>query len=366
MYFIIGIWGGPRKVYAALKFILFTMFGSLVMLLAIIKLYLLSSPVASLRTTNFEIILNMSVPPEFQAILFLAFALAFAVKIPLFPFHTWLPDAHVEAPTAGSVILAGILLKMGAYGFLRFCLPVFPEASMRFAPLISILALVGITYGAMMAMIQKDVKSLVAYSSIAHLGFVALGIFALTTQALTGGILQMVNHGITTGALFLLVGMIYERRHSRMISDLNGLAHVMPFFAALFGIMALASIGIPGTNGFVGEFLIILGVFKLNTTYAIIAAIGIIFAAGYMLWMFQRVFFGVAESEENRKLKDLTWPEKLIIIPLVIAVFWIGFYPKPFIEKIEPSVIQLIEHVKKEKDLPDYKCFDNICVPFSK
>ncbi|HKZ22401.1 MAG TPA: NADH-quinone oxidoreductase subunit M, partial [candidate division Zixibacteria bacterium] len=275
--------------------------------------------------------------------LFYAFALAFAIKVPLFPFHTWLPDAHVEAPTAGSVILAGVLLKMGTYGFLRFCLPLFPDAYQSAIPLISILALIGIIYGAMVAMVQKDVKSLVAYSSVSHLGFVMLGLFALNVQSVQGGILQMINHGISTGALFLLVGMIYERRHTRLIDDFGGVAKVMPVFAAFFLIVTLSSIGLPGTNGFIGEFLIILGAFKSNMVYAILAALGVILAAIYMLWMYQRVFFGKVDKPANEKLLDLNLREKSILVPLVILVFWIGLYPNPYLSKMEKSVISLFE-----------------------
>jgi len=346
MYFMIGIWGGPRKIYAAVKFVLFTMFGSLLMLLAIIKLYLMSSPVAADRSTDLATILTMHIPPDLQIWLFLAFALAFAIKVPLFPFHTWLPDAHVEAPTAGSIILAGVLLKMGTYGFMRFCLPLFPDATIYFVPLISVLALIGIIYGALVAMVQKDVKSLVAFSSVAHLGFVMLGMFALTTQAMTGSILQMINHGITTGALFLLVGMIYERRHTRLIVDFGGVAHVMPVFTAVFLIVTLASIGLPGTNGFVGEFLILLGTFRSNTIYAALGTFGIVLAAVYMLWMVQRVFFGECDKDENRKLLDLNGREKLIVVPLLIMIFWIGIYPQTFTKKIEPSVEKLVESVR--------------------
>ncbi len=353
MYFLIGIWGGGRKIYAALKFVLFTMFGSLLMLVAIIMLYILSSPEPSLRTTDLMTIINMQIAPDLQVWLFLAFALAFAIKVPLFPFHTWLPDAHVEAPTAGSVILAGVLLKMGTYGFLRFCLPLFPDASIQFIPLISILALIGIIYGALIAMVQKDVKSLVAYSSIAHLGFVMLGMFALNTQGVTGSILQMANHGVVTGALFLLVGMIYERRHTRLISDFGGIAHVMPLYATIFLIVTLASIGLPGTNGFVGEFLILLGTFKANPVYAAIGTAGIVLAAVYMLWMVQRVFFGKCDKDENKKLIDLNWREIVLAVPLIIMIFWIGIYPKPFIEKIEPTVNKVIELVKSKNTVDE-------------
>jgi NADH-quinone oxidoreductase subunit M len=350
MYFLIGIWGGPRKIYAAVKFVLFTMFGSLLMLLGIIKLYLMTSQEPGGRTTDLQTILNQNVPPELQFWLFIAFALAFAIKVPLFPFHTWLPDAHVEAPTAGSIILAGVLLKMGTYGFLRFCLPIFPDATVQLGPVISILALIGITYGALVAMVQKDVKSMVAYSSVAHLGFVMLGMFALTVTGLTGSILQMINHGITAGALFLLVGMIYERRHTRMVDDFGGLAHVMPVFAAIFLIITLASIGLPGTNGFVGEFLILLGTFKANVTYAVIGTAGIVLAAVYMLWMVKRVFFGELTREENRNLRDIDWRERLIAIPLVIMVFWIGIYPQTFLSKIEPSVRNLVQTFETRTD----------------
>jgi NADH-quinone oxidoreductase subunit M len=349
MYFLIGIWGGPRKIYAAVKFVLFTMFGSLLMLLGIIKLYLMTSPDAANRTTDLMAVMNLRVPPELQFWLFLAFALAFAIKVPLFPFHTWLPDAHVEAPTAGSIILAGVLLKMGTYGFLRFCLPLFPDAATQLVPVISVLALIGITYGALVAMVQTDVKSLVAYSSVAHLGFVMLGMFALTVTGLTGSILQMINHGITAGALFLLVGMIYERRHTRLISEFGGVAHVMPVFTAIFLIITLASIGLPGTNGFVGEFLILLGTFRSNVTYAVIGTFGIVLAAIYMLWMVQRVFFGELTRDENRQLRDINWRERLIALPLIIAVFWIGIYPQTFLRKIEPSVRNLVQTVEQRR-----------------
>jgi len=343
MYFLIGIWGGPRKIYATIKFVLFTLFGSLLMLVAIIVLYFLQHSYTGVYTFNLLEMYKVVLPYGSQFWLFYAFALAFAIKVPLFPFHTWLPDAHVEAPTAGSVILAGVLLKMGTYGFLRFCLPLFPDAYQSAIPLISILALIGIIYGAMVAMVQKDVKSLVAYSSVSHLGFVMLGLFALNVQSVQGGILQMINHGISTGALFLLVGMIYERRHSRLIDDFGGVAKVMPVFAGFFMIVTLSSIGLPGTNGFIGEFLIILGAFKSNMVYAILAALGVILAAIYMLWMYQRVFFGKVDKPANEKLLDLNLREKLILVPLVILIFWIGLYPKPYLSKMEKSVTSLFE-----------------------
>jgi len=266
--------------------------------------------------------------------------------VPMFPFHTWLPDAHVQAPTAGSVILAGVLLKMGTYGFLRFCIPLFPEAFQAYIPTICILAIIGIIYGALVAMVQKDVKSLVAFSSVSHLGFIMLGMAALNVQGMEGAIIQMINHGISTGALFLVVGMIYERRHTRMIRDMGGLFTSMPIWTTFLIIVSLSSIGLPFTNGFVGEFLILLGMFKVNVTYTALAALGIILAAGYMLWMLQRVVFGEITKEENRNLKDLSLREILILVPLIILVFWIGLYPSTFFKPMEPSVNKLLEQAK--------------------
>jgi NADH-quinone oxidoreductase subunit M len=346
MYFLIGMWGGPRKLYAAIKFVLFTMFGSLLMLVGII--YILFEYQKYTGTFSFDMLKIINeLPLGYQAQLWLfgAFALAFAIKVPLFPFHTWLPDAHVQAPTAGSVILAGVLLKMGTYGFLRICLPMFPEATMAYLPYICTLSVIAIIYGALVAMVQKDVKSLVAFSSVSHMGFVMLGIFALNIEGIEGSVMQMINHGISTGALFLLVGMIYERRHTRLIEDFGGLTKVMPVFTTFFMIVTLSSIGLPLTNGFVGEFLILLGMFKSNVWYAAFAASGVILSACYMLWMFQRVFFGKIKHEENKKLLDLDWREKIILIPLVILIFWIGIYPKPFFTKIEPAVKNIIEKV---------------------
>jgi NADH-quinone oxidoreductase subunit M len=343
MYFIIGIWGGPRRIYATIKFVLFTLTGSLLMLVAIIAIYFINHAYTGIYAFSIPELTKLILPLKTQFWLFWAFALAFAVKVPLFPLHTWLPDAHVEAPTAGSVILAGVLLKMGTYGFLRFCLPLFPNAFLDAVPLISILSLIGITYGGMVSMMQKDIKSLVAYSSVAHLGFAMLGMLALNTQGIEGSLLQMINHGISTGALFLIVGMIYERRHTRLITDYGGLAHVLPVLASFFMIVALSSIGLPGTNGFVGEFLIILGIWSSNVTYAVIAASGVIIAAVYMLWMYQRVMFGKVTDPANQGLKDLNLRERLILIPLVVTIFWIGFYPKPFLSKMEASVKSLLE-----------------------
>lgn len=348
MYFIIGVWGGPRRIYAAIKFVIYTMAGSLLMLLAILALYFLNHQYTNLYTFDLTVIMDMPIYRTTQYWLFGAFALAFAIKVPMFPFHTWLPDAHVEAPTAGSIILAGVLLKMGTYGFARFCLPLFPIATYQLMPLISILALIGIIYGGLVSAVQRDVKSLVAFSSVAHLGFVMLGLFALNTQGVSGSILQMVNHGISTGALFLLVGMIYERRHTRLIDDFGGLAHVMPLYAVGFLIIALSSIGLPGTNGFVGEFLILLGMFKTNMTYAIIGASGVIIAAIYMLWMVQRVFYGEVINEKNKILSDMNWRERFLLVPLIVMVFWIGIYPRPFLKMIEPSVQNLVETVQQK------------------
>ena len=352
MYFIIGVWGGPRKVYAAIKFVLFTMFGSLLMLVGI--MYVLFEYQRMTGEFSFDILkltstLALGYTP--QLYLFGAFALAFAIKVPLFPFHTWLPDAHVQAPTAGSVILAGVLLKMGTYGFIRICLPMFPDATIAYMPYISVLAIIAIIYGALVAMVQKDIKSLVAYSSVSHMGFVMLGLFALNMQGLEGAVMQMINHGIVTGALFLLVGMIYERRHTRMIDDFGGIAKVMPLFTVVFMIVTLASIGLPLTNGFIGEFLILLGMFKSNYIYAAFAATGVILSACYMLWMFQRVFYGEVTKEENKKLLDLTLREKVILLPLVILIFFIGIYPNPLFKRIEPAVKNVLQQVNKAKSV---------------
>ncbi len=360
MYFIIGIWGGVRRIYAAIKFVLFTMFGSLLMLVAIIYVLFEYQKYAGAYTFDMLKIIEMPIGSQAQMWLFGAFALAFAIKVPLFPFHTWLPDAHVQAPTAGSVILAGVLLKMGTYGFIRICMPMFPEATMVYLPYISVLSVIAIIYGALVAMVQKDVKSLVAFSSVSHMGFVMLGLFALNLQGLQGSVLQMINHGVSTGALFLLVGMIYERRHTRMIDEFGGLAKVMPVFSTIFLIVTLSSIGLPLTNGFVGEFLILLGVFKSNMVYAIIATSGVILSACYMLWMYQRVIFGKITNKANEVLKDLNWREKIIMIPLLILIFWIGVYPKPLLDRIEPAVKNVLQQMGSArtvdvKDTLEYK-----------
>jgi len=351
MYFLIGIWGGPRRVYATIKFFLYTMAGGVLMLVGIIALYFLTGARPGGEYT-FDLlkITSLTLPLRTQVWLFLAFALAFAIKVPMFPFHTWLPDAHVEAPTAGSVILAGVLLKMGTYGFLRFALPLFPDATRYFAALFSWLAIIGILYGALVCMVQPDLKKLVAYSSVSHLGLVMLGVFALTTQAMAGAILQMINHGLSTGALFLLVGMLYERRHTRMIQDFGGLARIIPVFTAAFMLVTLSSIGLPGLNGFVGEFLILVGTFRVSVLYAVLGTVGIVLAAVYMLWMFQRVMFGPMTQEANRDLTDLRPRELAVLVPVLALIVWIGVYPQPFLRTTEASVTRLLAqvHLKRE------------------
>jgi NADH-quinone oxidoreductase subunit M len=347
MYLIIGIWGGPNRVYAAVKFILYTLAGSLLMLVAILVLYFQHGVATNTYTFDLPVLARYVVPAgTTQNLLFLAFALAFAIKVPMFPFHTWLPDAHVEAPTPGSVILAGVLLKMGTYGFLRFCLPLFPAASLHFTPLIFALSVIGIIYGAWVSTVQADIKKLVAYSSVSHLGFVVLGLFTLTPQGLVGGLIQMVNHGLSTGALFLMVGMIYERRHTRLIADFGGLWGVIPAFSAIFLIVCLSSLGLPGLNGFVGEFLVLVGTFQVDRLAAVLAASGIIFAAVYLLWMYQRVCFGTVVSEANRRLGDLTAREWAVLLPVLLFIFWIGVHPTTFTAMTEPSVQALITQVQ--------------------
>lgn len=341
MYFLIGIWGGERKIYAAVKFFLFTMAGSVLMLAAILWLGLFKGTFSVPELTNLFGLL-----PGTAWLLFLAFTLAFAIKVPMFPLHTWLPDAHVEAPTAGSVILAGVLLKMGAYGFLRFNLPLFPEMAVKAAPWFAFLAVVSIIYGAATAFAQKDAKKLVAYSSVSHLGFVMLGIFALNPLGLQGAILQMVNHGLSTGALFLIVGMIYERRHTRLMEDFGGLWKVMPVFGTLSLVIVLSSVGLPGLNGFVGEFTILMGAYTsvaINYTLAaILAAVGVILAAVYLLHMFQHVYLGPVTHDENISLKDVSWREIITLAPLLALILWIGVYPKPFFTLMAPAVNNLV------------------------
>jgi NADH-quinone oxidoreductase subunit M len=342
MYFLIGIWGYERRVYAAVKFILYTMAGSVLMLLAILGLAYLHSTTTGSYTFDLVRLYDMQVPGNLQGWFFLAFALAFAIKVPLFPFHTWLPDAHVEAPTAGSVILAGVLLKMGTYGLIRFAFPLFPDAARYFAPGLAILAVVGIVYGALVAMVQPDMKKLVAYSSVSHLGFVVLGICAMNTQGVQGAVYQMLNHGVSTGGLFLIVGMLSDRRHTRLIADYGGLKKVTPHLVAAFLIITLASIGLPGLNGFVGEFLILLGAFRSNPQLTGVAASGVVLSAAYMLWMFQRVNYGPVSNEKNAALADLRPREWLIIAPIVAMTILMGVLPNLFLRPIEPSVDRLL------------------------
>jgi len=354
MYFMIGIWGGKNRIYASVKFFLFTALGSLLMLVAIIYVYYYSVQAGVPFENGFSIahFASLDIPANLQTWLFLAFALSFAIKVPMFPVHTWLPDAHTEAPTAGSVILAAILLKMGTYGYVRFAIPLFPEAAHTFTPFIATLCVIGIIYGAVVAMMQDDVKRLVAYSSVSHLGFVMLGVFAMNLQGLSGGMLQMINHGISTGALFLIVGFLYERRHTRLIAEFGGIAKKMPVFATIFLIMTLSSVGLPGTNGFVGEFLILLGAFESELRwYAVFATTGVILAAVYMLWMFQRVMVGKLKNPANENLKDLSAREVVVMLPLILFVFWIGIYPNTFLEKMNPSLENLIDQVKSKQQV---------------
>jgi NADH-quinone oxidoreductase subunit M len=353
MYLLIGIWGNPaRRVYAAVKFFIFTMFGSVLMLVAILYLYFQHHAATGIYSFNLFDLYNTVLPRSTQLWLFLGFSLAFAIKVPMFPFHTWLPDAHTEAPTVGSVLLAAVLLKMGTYGFLRFSLPLFPNAAVDYGVwLFLTLALIGIIYGAWVCIVQKDLKRLIAFSSVSHLGFVMLGIFALNATAMEGSILQMINHGLSTGALFLIVGMIYERRHTRMIDEFGGLATVMPSFATIFLIVTLSSIGLPGLNGFVGEFLILVGTFMKYKIYAILGASGVIFAAVYMLWMFQRVMYGKVTNPKNQVLKDLSKREWAVLLPVLLFIFWIGLYPTPFLKTTEASVNHLLQQIEKKYEL---------------
>jgi len=356
MYLIIGIWGGENRLYATVKFILYTMAGSALMLVAIMALYVFNQKFSGRLSFDLLDLYHVPLSLRQQKWLFLAFFLSFAIKVPLFPFHTWLPDAHVEAPTPGSVILAGVLLKMGGYGLLRFCLPLFPAAAAAYAPTIAVLAIIGIIYGALVAMVQPDVKKLVAYSSVSHLGFVVLGIFSQQPAGIEGSVLQMVNHGLSTGALFLLVGMIYERRHTRLIAAYGGLWRQMPIFAVFFLVIMLSSIGLPGLNGFVGEFLILLGIFEYQRSFAVFAASGIILGAVYMLWMYQRVMYGEITHEENRHLSDLSPREIALLVPVVLMIVWIGVYPHTFLRPMDASTAHLLEQMQVQKTMVAQPC----------
>jgi NADH-quinone oxidoreductase subunit M len=363
MYFLIGVWGGARRLYAAIKFFLYTLTGSVLMLLGIIALYfyntsgflgykgLGNSPTFSIEKLT---AVAAGMPVELQIWLFFAFFLGFAIKVPMFPFHTWLPDAHTEAPTAGSVILAAVLLKMGTYGFVRFSLPMFPEAIQTPWVLgtMATLAIIGIVYGAMVTLVQKDMKRLIAYSSVSHLGFVMLGVFALNMAGIQGGILQMINHGISTGALFLLVGIVYERRHTRMIAEYGGLARQMPVYATYFMLMLLSSMGLPLLNGFIGEFAILQGAFARSFWWAFSAATGIVLGAAYLLWLYQRIFFGELSNPANQKLRDLSVREQLTLAPLVVAAFWIGLYPRPFFDVLRVPSEQIVRAVGGKTQTP--------------
>jgi len=346
MFLVIGVWGGPRRRYAALKFFIYTMAGSVFMLLAVIYLVWRHSEGGTM-TWDIPSLYDTQLTLTEQRWLFAAFAVAFMIKVPMVPLHTWLPDAHTEAPTGGSVDLAGVLLKMGAYGFLRFALPLFPSAAEEAFPIIMALAVIGIIYGAMVAFPQPDMKRLVAYSSVSHLGFVMLGIYAFNVTGMTGGVLQMVNHGLSTGALFILIGFVYDRRHTRMISEYGGLWGIVPVWSVFFLITTLSSIGLPGTNGFVGEFLILLGAFAAHPAAGALGTLGVVLGAVYLLTMFKKVIFGPVTKDENRALTDLTPREILAVAPILVMVFWIGLYPKPFLERIEPTVQVLLTRLEK-------------------
>ncbi len=347
MYFIIGVWGHERKLYAAIKFFLYTLLGSVLLLLGILALWYYNQGVlGNPQTFDLTKLMELTLPIEWQRWIFWAFFVAFAIKVPMVPFHTWLPDAHVEAPTAGSVILAGVLLKMGTYGFMRFSLPLLPDASREYAWFMAVLSIVAIVYGALVCMMQKDMKKLIAYSSVSHLGFCTLGIFVLNHQGLAGSLLQQVNHGISTGALFLIVGLLYERRHTREIVAFGGLSTPMPRFATIYMIISLASLGMPLLNGFIGEFTILLGAWQVSKAWAAFAVLGIVLAAAYLLWLYQRVMFGEVTHAENKALADVNLREMVTLVPLVLWCFWIGVYPKPYFEVLEKPVAQLVERVQ--------------------
>ena len=345
MYFLIGIWGSANRLYSAIKFFLYTLVGSVVMLLGILALYFYNHSVTGIYTFDVTVFHKLAVPYDLQWWIFLAFFLGFAIKVPMFPFHTWLPDAHTDAPTAGSVILAAVLLKMGTYGFLRFSLPILPDASRHFVPMIVVLSIIGIVYGALVALAQKDWKRLVAYSSVSHMAMVMLGMFALNPVGITGSIIQQLNHGISTGALFLIVGIVYERRHTREISEYGGLSKVMPVYAAIFLIMTMSSIGLPALNGFIGEFLILQGVFVASKVWALFAGSGVVLGAAYMLYLYQRTMFGKIENPKNERLLDLNHREFATFAPLLILAVWMGLYPTPFLRRLETSVQHIVMRV---------------------
>src|SRR5882762_8706336 len=348
MYFLIGIWGSANRLYSAIKFFLYTLVGSVVMLLGILALYFYNHRITGMYTFDVTQYHRLAVPYDLQWWVFLAFFLGFAIKVPMFPFHTWLPDAHTDAPTAGSVILAAVLLKMGTYGFIRFSLPILPDASHQFVPMVVLLSIVGIVYGALVALAQKDWKRLVAYSSVSHMAMVMLGMFALNPVGITGSIVQQLNHGISTGGLFLLVGFVYERRHTREISEYGGLSKIMPVYAAIFLIMTMSSIGLPALNGFIGEILILQGVFVANKIWAAFAASGVVLGAAYMLSLYQRTMFGRIDNPKNQTLRDLNGREFATFAPLIVLAVWIGIYPSPFLRRIESSVQHIIVRVSPQ------------------
>ena len=351
MYFIVGIWGGERRLYASIKFFLYTMIGSLLMLVAILYIgFQVADPLTGIPNFAYDAaITRLVISPLATFWLFVAFFLAFAVKVPMFPFHTWLPDAHVEAPTAGSVVLASIMLKLGTFGFIRFALPILPGAAMSptIRTIILTLAVIGIVYGALVSLVQPDFKKLVAYSSVSHLGFVMLGIFALSVQSVQGALMVMINHGISTGALFFLIGMIYERRHTRLIEDYGGIAKVMPMFAAILALVTFSSIGVPGTNGFIGEFLVLIGSFRSYPVLTFIASTAVIISAAYLLWAIQRILFNPLDKPANEHVPDLNRRELLLLAPLVAAIIWLGVYPKPVLDRMQPAAERFVQQVEQ-------------------
>ncbi len=357
MYFIIALWGGERRLYSAVKFFIYTLIGSLVMIPGILLIYFnyhqyaLQHNLSQLYTFNLLKLYTVPIPMAKQFWIFITLSLGFAIKVPLVPFHTWLPDAHTDAPTAGSVVLAGVLLKVGIYGFLRISIPILPQISRQAVPYIAVVAIIGIVYGAALALAQTDIKRLIAYSSVSHMGFIMLGLFLFNQRGLEGGILQMINHGLSTSALFLIAGLIYERRHTRMIADFGGLYHQLPVFGVLFAIVTFSSIGLPGLNGFVGEFLILLGAFEANAVYAWFLVLGILLGAAYTLWLYQRIMMGKLDNPENQKLKDLDARELVTLIPFIILMFWIGLYPTPWLNVMRPAVETLVVQANRPLDL---------------